>query len=614
MKKKNFKKPLLVCLSALTLFSASATSIASSVIDNQSTVVHRVKRAAPAGTQVSGEFNVTADGLMGPASSSGAEFDVRALTYDQTPLGGNYRFAVVFAEISQSTYDMLNSGCIFPAISGNLGSYYTLSGNGKLAVVVVWNASMVDKDASLELTYDEREYSEEQFISMANELNGSAKIYGGYFGLSADAIINEKNVPGMFEDVSGPLISGSQKTYTTSVDNPISVETIKSALTAQDETDGDVTASIVIKSDNYTNNCHTLGSYNIVFAAYDKAGNESILTVTVVVQDVVDPVIEGPDTLTLSYADPKTLEDIKALYSVTDNYDTNLSIEVDAQSPNFDGSKVGTYALTLKAVDSSNHIVRKNITVNIVDDIKPVFSGASSFVTNNATSASLDDVMANCNIKAVDEISGNCEVRIKSETLTGNADKVGNYEVIYEATDAAGNTAEFKVTISITDGIPPVFYIDNTVIYAANDIMMTNVDLCNLMIATCEIDASKPYSLTITDTDGYLAACAEGDEIPVGEYDVTATVSYKDGNKDVYTKTISVYDSTSSDLEFEEVKLNFFEAIGQFFKNWKAAWDEGGFKLWWQKLWNGDLFKENMTKIVEVEKEVETQTSETSGK
>ena len=506
---------------------------------------------------------------------------------------------------------MLSSGYIFPSIRGNLCHYYTLSGNGKLAVVCEWNGSSVGKDDILSFTYDDREISESQFTSLVEELNQSGKLYGGYFSGN----LTSNNIPGMvIEDTSGPLISGSQKTYTTSVDNPISVETIKSALTAQDETDGNVTNSIIVKSDNYTNNCHTLGSYNIVFAAYDKAGNESTLTVTVVVQDVVDPIIEGPDTLTLSYANPKTLEDIKSQYTVTDNYDTEISIEVDAQSPNYDGTKVGTYSITLKATDSSNHVVRKTITVNVIDDVKPVFSGASSFVTNNATSASLDDVMANCNVKAVDEISGNCEVRIKSETLTGNADKVGNYEVIYEATDAAGNTAEFKVTISITDGIPPVFYIDNSIIYAANDIMMTNVDLCNLMIATCEIDASKPYSLSITDTDGYLAACAEGEEVALGDYKVTATVSYKDGNKDVYTKTISVYDAETSDIETKEVKLNFFEAIGQFFKNCKAAWNEGGFKLWWQKFWNGDLFKENMTKIVEVEKEVETVTSETSGK
>ena len=611
MKKKNFKKPLLVCLSVLTLFSASATSIASLAIDNKTAVVERaIPKRANEVNDVEGVFSVEADGLLGYDSSFG-EFDIRALTYDQTPLGGNDKFAVVFTNLTKGTYDLLDSGNLYPEIGGKLASIKTFTQNGVYAVVCEWNGSSVGKDDILGFTYDDRAISESQFTSLVEELNQSGKIYGGYFSGN----LTSNNIPGMVvEDSSGPLISGSQKTYTTSVDNPISVEIIKSALTAQDETDGNVTNTIIVKSDNYTNNCHTLGSYNIVFAAYDKAGNESTLTVTVVVQDVVDPIIEGPDTLTLSYANPKTLEDIKSQYTVTDNYDTEISIEVDAQSPNYDGTKVGTYSITLKATDSSNHVVRKTITVNVIDDVKPVFSGASSFVTNNATSASLDDVMANCNVKAVDEISGNCEVRIKSETLTGNADKVGNYEVIYEATDAAGNTAEFKVTISITDGIPPVFYIDNSIIYAANDIMMTNVDLCNLMIATCEIDASKPYSLSITDTDGYLAACAEGEEVALGDYKVTATVSYKDGNKDVYTKTISVYDAETSDIETKEVKLNFFEAIGQFFKNCKAAWNEGGFKLWWQKFWNGDLFKENMTKIVEVEKEVETVTSETSGK
>lgn len=606
MKKKNFKKPLLVCLSVLTLFSAFATSIASLAIDNKTAVVERaIPKRANEVYDVDGIFN----NLVDIEGYSDKTLFLDLNSSKDYSLDGSSNFAIVVVPQTNDLLRIFESNLVSVRGDGNIDEYTLESTTSKAFVYILSNPG------GFEFNFEDAIYEGGYSSSVIEQGISASHIYAGYFGQSSSSRLTLKNIPGMEEeDISGPLISGSQKTYTTSVDNPISVETIKSALTAQDETDGDVTTSIIVKSDDYTNNCHTLGTYNIVFAAYDKADNESILTVTVIVQDLVSPVIVGEDIQTFSYTTAKTLEDIKALYSVTDNYDTNLSIEVDAQSPNFDGSKVGTYALTLKAVDSSNHIVRKNITVNIVDDIKPVFSGASSFVTNNATSASLDDVMANCNVKAVDEISGNCEVRIKSETLTGNADKVGNYEVIYEATDAAGNTAEFKVTISITDGIPPVFYIDNTVIYAANDIMMTNVDLCNLMIATCEIDASKPYSLTITDTDGYLAACAEGDEIPVGEYDVTATVSYKDGNKDVYTKTISVYDSTSSDLEFEEVKLNFFEAIGQFFKNWKAAWDEGGFKLWWQKLWNGDLFKENMTKIVEVEKEVKTVTSETSGK
>lgn len=612
MKKKNFKKPLLVCLSVLTLFSASATSIASLAIDNKTAVVERgiPKRAIPKRANEVNDVDGIFNNLVDIEAYDDNTLILELNTSMDYSLDGSSNFAIVVVPQTNDLLRIFESNLESTQGDGNLIEKYTLESTTSKAFVYI-----LSNPGRFEFNFDDAIYEGGYSSSVIEQGILASHIYAGYFGQSSSSRLTLKNIPGMEEeDISGPLISGSQKTYTTSVDNPISVETIKSALTAQDETDGDVTTSIIVKSDDYTNNCHTLGTYNIVFAAYDKAGNESILTVTVIVQDLVDPVITGPDTLTLSYSNPKTLEDIKSQYAVTDNYDTSISIEVDAQSPNYDGTKVGTYSITLKAKDSSNHVVRKTITVNVVDDVAPVFSGASSFVTNNSTSASLDDVMANCNIKATDEISGECEVRIKSETLTGNADKVGNYEVVYEATDAAGNISEFKVSVSITDGIPPVFYIDNTVIYAANDIMMTNVDLCNLMIATCEIDASKPYSLSITDTDGYLAACADGKEVALGNYEVTATVSYKDGNKDVYTKTISVYDAEISDIETKEVKLNFFEAIGQFFKNWKASWDEGGFKLWWQKLFNGDLFTENMTKIVEVEKEVENKTSETSGK
>lgn len=552
--------------------------------------------------EVEGQFNVNA-GLSVNDESNIIVVDITDLT--SVELCGNEKFAVIFADIDEELYFAFNSGSVFPALGGTLADLdYIETEDGRYSIVMSWLSTIVGNNTELTIDFGEYISYENPDLILSDVAPEYEEVYGGYYGLTREAVITAANIPGMVEeDSSGPLISGSKKTYTTSVDSPISVETIKSALTAVDETDGDVTDSIVIKSDNYTSNSNKLGSYDVVFEASDKTGNKATLTVTIVVQDLVAPVIVGSDTQTFSYTKAKTLDDIKALYSVTDNYDTSLSIAVDSQSPVFDGTKVGTYTLVLSATDTSNHKVTKTITVNIVDDVAPVFSGSSSFVTNNATSASLDDIMSKCDIKATDAIDGECEVTIKSETLTGNADKVGNYEVVYQAQDSSGNISEFKVTVSITDGIPPVFYIDETIIYAANNISMTNVDLCNLMIATCEIDASKAYSLSITDTDGYLAACASGNEVPLGEYEVVATVSYKDGNKDVYTKTISVYDAESSDIETKEVKKNFFECFVQFFKNWKAAWDEGGFKLWWQKLWNGDLFKENMTKIVEVQQD-----------
>ena len=597
MKKKNFKKPLLVCLSALTLFSATTTSIVSSAIDNQPQVVRAIRKAE---RSVSGKFSVTTDFMGADELSMG--LDIRPLKEDQNPLGGSVNFAVVFANVSVSVKNVL----MRQGLSGELfdsGIYdddrYFIESNGKIAVVFVWKGSQVRNYDSVNFVIDEREGID--CSDIADDLQSNSVIYGGYFGTTATDKITAEHIPGMIaEDNKGPLISGSQTTYTTSVDSPISVETIKSALTAIDETDGNVTSSIVIKSDNYTANNKKLGSYDIVFEASDKKGNKSTLTVTVVVQDLVYPTINGAETQTFSYTAAKTLDDVKALYTVSDNYDTSLSISVDSQSPNFDGTKVGTYSLVLSATDSSSHKTTKSITVNIIDDVAPVISGSTSFVTSNVTATTLDDIKSRCGITSTDAIDGACSVNVKADTLTGNSNKVGNYYVIFESVDTKGNKSELRVDVSITDGIPPVFYIDETIIYAANNIAMTNVDLCNLMIATCEIDSSKPYSLAITDTNGYLTVAANGDEVPLGNYEVVATVTYKDGNKDVYTKTISVYDPDAVDLETEEVNKNIFECIVQFFKNCVDAIKE---KRFWKSLFDGRIFKDNMTKIVEVELE-----------
>lgn len=382
------------------------------------------------------------------------------------------------------------------------------------------------------------------------------------------------------EDLTGPYITGSQTTFTTNVDSPISIDTIKSSLSAYDETDRDVSSTIAVKTDNYSANKNKVGTYSIVFTAHDNSDNYCELTINVTVQDLVSPVLNGPTTLTRSYKAQMTDSDVLAQFTASDNYDATVTPYIKSKGSPVKEFTVGSslyvgyidYVIAVK--DSSNHETTKNLRITYRDDVAPVLSGSTSFITNNKTSATINDILSTCNIAATDEVCGelayttsagsNC-FYVEKDTFTGSANKPGTYEVVFAAVDKFDNKSTLKVDVVINDKIAPVFYIDESIIYASNEIKMTNVDIVNLMTETNQINKSKSYRMSINDKDGYLEACQLEDSVPVGDYEIIATVKYEDGTVEEFNKTISVY--SEDDPDVKTVKMNPWESFVQWWKN-----------------------------------------------
>ena len=127
------------------------------------------------------------------------------------------------------------------------------------------------------------------------------------------------------KDEKTPVINGFEGTLTTNVNSPITIDEIKSYLSAEDEIDGDLTDKIKIEEDNYTSNCNVVGKYSIVFSVQDNSKNKATLTIYVQVSDLSDPVIEGDDEIITYISSPITNEEILNLYTAKDDYDGNLT-------------------------------------------------------------------------------------------------------------------------------------------------------------------------------------------------------------------------------------------------------------------------------------------------
>ena len=156
------------------------------------------------------------------------------------------------------------------------------------------------------------------------------------------------------------------------------------------------------------------------------------------VVDDVPPVVtlNGDAVVTVSYQD--TFSDPGA--TATDEHDGALEVTTSGEVM----SDLGEYTLVYSATDAAGNVGRAERTVRVVDDVPPTItlSGLASVQIER------DQPYLEPGAVAEDEIDGTVETTIEGEV----GDTAGEYTLVYQATDAAGNTAEAKRTVARTPG------------------------------------------------------------------------------------------------------------------------------------------------------------------
>jgi hypothetical protein len=224
--------------------------------------------------------------------------------------------------------------------------------------------------------------------------------------------------------------------------------------------------------------------YNVVIRATDTAGNtaDQSITVTVTDADEIAPVISGPVA-------PSVVENttVIAIYTANESvtwslnggadvtrFTLNAGVLAFASAPDFeaptDANTDNIYNVVIRATDSAGNTADQSLTVTVTDadEIAPVISGlnAPSVVENStavATYTANEPVTWSLNGGANASrftLSGGVLAFASAPDFEApsdaNTDNV--YSVVIRATDAAGNTADQPITVTVTDAdeIPPV--------------------------------------------------------------------------------------------------------------------------------------------------------------
>jgi hypothetical protein len=369
----------------------------------------------------------------------------------------------------------------------------------------------------------------------------------------------EPYIAGSILDTTSPYFQSSG-TIISYVDEPISLAEIQDSLSAYDTIDGDVTSNITLVSENYSTSMNQIGSYELLFSVSDTSDNTSQVTVTVEVVDVLAPVFSDLSEIISVYPNVYTVEAIIEMLSASDNYDGDISRSIEMVEDNYsaNASLVGTYSMTFRVFDSSNNEATHVLDVHVVDEEAPLISGQESITIGYNQYYEENQILSNLSV--TDNYDESIAIVVESNIYKDYSDLIGQYEVLFSATDSSGNRTEKIVIMNVVDEIGPMIYLDSSVIQVYSDTVLQLPDFAHLLTKTNELDPQLDYRI-IVRYDSYTKHASKP-----GTYHMKLT--FKDNQEQSTDKDfeIKVIDKQVTDIVFGQkiIQPNFYEKYKEF--------------------------------------------------
>lgn len=217
-------------------------------------------------------------------------------------------------------------------------------------------------------------------------------------------------------------------------------------LVATDDIGTDITNEVVIVSNDVDTSVE--GDYQVVYRITDGYGNTKTLTVDFIVKESLmdTPKIEftGEQVIIKGSAGFDVKNGIKA----TDGQGVDLTSQV-AILGTVDTTTAGEYSVKYTVFDRQGQSFELTVEFVVIEpDVTPPTIDASAKVIEVGESF---DPMAG--VTATDDRDGNVDVVLVSGSV--DTTKVGNYTLVYRATDSSGNFVEKTITIAVVDVTPP---------------------------------------------------------------------------------------------------------------------------------------------------------------
>ncbi len=320
-------------------------------------------------------------------------------------------------------------------------------------------------------------------------------------------------------DSDYPSINGNA-TYYFSVDSAKSFDYIKSTITAYDETEGDITNKIQFtNTDNYSLDNLELKTYNFTASVSDESGHTATQDFQIVIKDVTAPTISSINK-EVSYASKLTQEEIKNLFTYSDNYNITTDLTFEIVSDNYTNSynEIGEHQITARVTDKSGNHNEATATIDVVDKIAPIFACATSYEISTISSKNitLDKLVFSLGITANDVIDGPVVVSLEDlDNYSKNLGKAGSYTIRAIASDSHNNTATTEFELNVVDNDYPVISVNSPYcIIVQEGELITESIIKNVLIASGQISEDEAKTLHIE------SSVLRMNSISAGSYDL----------------------------------------------------------------------------------------------
>ena len=303
------------------------------------------------------------------------------------------------------------------------------------------------------------------------------------------------------------LVNGGSQTINVNLDDPVSLDDIKSRINAYDLFGQDLDFTMTPKGNPYDPSSLNIGSYSYTLHCEDKWGQEADATLIINVVDITAPTVT-PKAISKGYSDQLTFDDLKGAIIATDTstsaggggltykFIASTYGAITAEKPlqlTAEMAKAGSLSVSAEVSDSSGNTGKATVQVTITDNVAPVIARTGGQDIEEVIQVPLntmDDAESAkrawlANYTATDAVDGEVAISVEGFPESFSDIVLGEMEVTLKATDKAGNEASQVVKIDITSTAADLPY------YVLDDLLLSTTGsnpLSAEMIATAGLD------------------------------------------------------------------------------------------------------------------------------
>ena len=304
------------------------------------------------------------------------------------------------------------------------------------------------------------------------------------------------------QDTTAPVFNPTTESVTAEATGPNGAMVNFPVPTATDSVDDAVTVTCTPDSGSEFG----LGNSDVTCSASDRAGNREAVSFTVTVVDTTEPVITVPDDISAEATSPGGRV---VTYNATAHDTVSGSLVVSCSPVSGSLFPLNNTAVTCSASDVAGNLAEASFSVTVADTTAPVFNSIIEAVTAEATGP--NGAMVNFPVPTATDLDE--MVAVNCSPAAGSLFGLGTTIVTCGASDAAGNPAYVRFTVTVQDTTAPAITVPEDI----------------------SAQASSPAGGVVTYTvsardavsESVVASCspASGSTFPIGTTDVKCTAS-----------------------------------------------------------------------------------------